>query len=303
MRADVELHLGSTVRRVDGDRAVVRQDRGVQLCVPRGGDFDHDVHSVWGSGADLGDCVLLAIVDDGVCPGCEGELRLGIGRDGRDDGSAGPASELNGCVSDGASPARDEHGPVGECTGGEPRGASVVHGERAMRRQGGHAQRCADVERDAFGKGCDEMSGHDRVLLSRAGGALECCEKHPDPVAGRELLHARADGVDDAGAILVGHLFRKARRGRGAARAALPVRRIDARNDHTNPDLALAGLGDLSVDLVEDVGCSGLGVDDGAHGVGNRPAPSGIPVGSSWGAFGPCRRRPCGDVRSLMFWA
>ena len=145
------------------------------------------------------------------------------------------------------------------------------------------------------------MSGQDRVLLSRAGGALECCEKNPDPVAGRELLHTRADGVDDAGAVLVGHLIREARRDRRPARAALPVRRIDARNDHTNPNLALAGLGGLSVDLVEDVGRSGLEVDDGAHGVGNRPAPSGIPVGSSCGVFGSGRRRSCGDVRSLIF--
>ena len=72
-----------------------------------------------------------------------------------------------------------------------------------------------------------------------------------------------ADGVDDAGAVLVRDLPVRSRRRR--CRPGLPVGRVHAGDGEPDADLAGAGLGDRAVGELEDVGTTRPAIGDGAH--------------------------------------
>jgi hypothetical protein len=73
-----------------------------------------------------------------------------------------------------------------------------------MRGHGGDAQAGADVEADAIGEPDDAFGGQIGVLLRRAGRPFVASKVDPDPVAKRQTFNSLANGVDNAGAVLVG---------------------------------------------------------------------------------------------------
>src|SRR3954452_12997698 len=77
-------HLGATVVGVHADGAVHPDDLRVDRGVHRGVDLDDRVDPVRGDLPDLGDDVLLLVVDDVVGAGLRGQLRLVRAADGGD---------------------------------------------------------------------------------------------------------------------------------------------------------------------------------------------------------------------------
>jgi hypothetical protein len=107
-------------------------------------------------------------------------------------------------VTDGTRAARDEHGACGECAGEQASRPILGDGERAVRGGGRHAEGGADGEVRGVRQWEGALGGHDRVVLGGAArGALPRGDHEPDPVADGVGGDTRADGVDDARAILV----------------------------------------------------------------------------------------------------
>ena len=148
------------------------------------------------------------------------ELPLLLAADRGDDGGARPGRELDRGVPDGPRTALHQHDAAARGRPATRRvGPELVHGERAVRGHRGDAEARGDVEADAVGQAHDAVGGHDGELLGGAGGALVGGEEQPDAVADSQPVDALADGVDDAGAVLVRHHLPE-RQGRPAAARA-----------------------------------------------------------------------------------
>jgi hypothetical protein len=151
-----------------------------------------------------------------------------------------------------------------------------------VRGEEGDAERRAQLE-GRFGPEQYGLPGRDDGELGgRPEGALIGRLPDPHPFTDEHRVDALADGVDRAGAVLVGDLAVRPRIG-GAPR--LPVGRVHPGERDTHADLAVAGLGNRAVDQLEDVGTAGLAVGDGSHD-GLLPAP---------GRATQARASPCSD--------
>ena len=134
----------------------------------------------------------------------------------------------------------------------------------------------AHVVRRPLGQHGQVADGEHDELLRGAAGAPVLREHRPDPVAHREPVDVRSDGVDDTGAVLAGHDLGEGELAH-AAGAELPVGRVDAGADDPHPDLARARVGRLALDHLEDRAVACLGVDHGTHRASPSSGTCGVP--------------------------
>jgi hypothetical protein len=110
------------------------------------------------------------------------------------------------------------------------------------------------------------LGGDDGVLLGGAARrAAVAGQGHPDAILDAEAVDARADLVDDACAVVIrDRLVQGSAAGLSTAR--LPVGRVDARDGDADPDLALTGLRNRALDLLEHRSIALARVDHRPHG-------------------------------------
>ena len=116
------------------------------------------------------------------------------------------------------------------------------------------------------------------IADSGARGSLVRGEEHPHAIADLVPGDAVADGVDDAGTVLVRHHLGEWGRPTGpSAGSRLPIGRVHGRHDDPHADLAGRGFGNVPVDDAEDGGRAGLGVRDRSHAGANAKTAVDLP--------------------------
>ena len=232
-----------------------------------GRHLDDRVHAVGRQLLDRRGGVDGAVVDDVVGAGGGGQRSLRRAAHRRDDRRPGPAGQLDGGVPDRSGPAGDEHGAAGQAARRQPRRIGVALGQGAVGGEGRDAEAGTDVERRRV-RQRDGLAGRQHEgLLGCAVAAPPRGLPHPHPLADARRIDSVADGVDDAGTVLVRHpLGERPRRSR-PAEAGLPVGGVDAGHVDPNPHLARSGIGLRPVDQRQDLWSSGHGVDDRSHDV------------------------------------
>ena len=184
-----------------------------------------------------------------------GDLTLGRAAHRGDDMGAAAARELHGRVPDRSRATVHEHGLAVD---------GAVSEEAAVGGEVGNAQCRRLVDVDSLGDRHGLARGDDGELRGRAVLAPERRVVDPHALADATDVDARTDGLDDAGAVLAGHLQCEVHRRDMCA--GLPVGGIDGGDLQSHAHLAdaRARRGDLADR--EDVGVAPLLVVGRQHG-------------------------------------
>ena len=192
--------------------------------------------------------------------GLAGALGLLVAADGGNHAGTFEAGDLH-CI-----PA-DRSGPAGDQNRLAVNRAIGHHAAVGGHRRNAHAG--PGLEGSVLGQAHRLVLGHDRVLRGCPPEAAERGLVNPDPLADARTRHARADRVDDAGAILMRDHEGKRHHGIAAVPATLlGVRRIDGRTMDPHPHFARGRLGCRAFAHGQHFACGSLAlIPGGFHGV------------------------------------